>query len=112
MLLQSSGPRRAYQLIADFGEGRTRPKPAIVYRALHFLERMGFIHRIEWLHAYAVCHRPDHSQPAAFLICGCCGGVEEVEPGQSAVQDVARVFGFTINKMVVEAVGVCGKCQS
>ena len=52
LLLEADGPLKAYDLIAAFGEGGEPAKPPTVYRALEFLERLGFAHRIESLNAY------------------------------------------------------------
>jgi Fur family zinc uptake transcriptional regulator len=49
LLLEGDGPLKAYDLIAAFGEGGEPAKPPTVYRALEFLERLGFAHRIESL---------------------------------------------------------------
>ena len=55
LLLESDGPMKAYDLIAAYGEGGEPAKPPTVYRALEFLERLGFAHRIESLNAYVPC---------------------------------------------------------
>ncbi|RYF99039.1 MAG: transcriptional repressor, partial [Caulobacteraceae bacterium] len=69
LMLKAGQPVKAYDLMADFGQGEAGPaKPPTVYRALDFLEAQGLIHRIESLNAYVVC-RLDESHSAAFLIC-------------------------------------------
>ena len=71
LLLASEAPQKAYDLIAAFGESGEPAKPPTVYRALEFLERLGFAHRIESLNAYFPC-RIEGGHTAAFLICDCC----------------------------------------
>src|SRR5437868_5740062 len=78
LLLAAEAPQKAYDLIAAFGEHGAPAKPPTVYRALDFLERLGFAHRIESLNAYVPC-RLEGGHAAAFLICDCCGAAEEFE---------------------------------
>src|SRR4051794_40835295 len=55
LLLSAEGPQKAYDLIAAYGDHGEPAKPPTVYRALDFLERLGFAHRIESLNAYVPC---------------------------------------------------------
>src|SRR5690349_12792813 len=57
LLLQAGHPVKAYDLIAAFGEDGSPAKPPTVYRALEFLSRLGFAHRIESLNAYVACRQ-------------------------------------------------------
>ena len=77
LLLTADGPRKAYDLIAAFGASGEAANPPTVYRALDFLERLGFAHRIESLNAYVPCRLDGAGHRAAFLICECCGAAEE-----------------------------------
>src|SRR5690349_5876216 len=51
LLLDHTGPAKAYDLLADLGSGQGPAKPPTVYRALEFLTRLGLAHRIETLNA-------------------------------------------------------------
>ena len=74
LLLEAHAPLKAYDLIAVFGQTGAPAKPPTVYRALEFLERLGFAHRIESLNAYVPCRLEGEApHSAAFLICDCCG---------------------------------------
>src|SRR5438034_10127423 len=55
LLLGADAPLKAYDLIAAYGADGAAAKPPTVYRALEFLERLGFAHRIESLNAYVPC---------------------------------------------------------
>src|ERR1700760_4358908 len=72
LLLRADGPLKASDLIAAFGADGEPAKPPTVYRALEFLERLGFAHRIESLNAYVPCRLEGESHAAAFLISSCC----------------------------------------
>lgn len=115
LLLGAGQPVKAYDLMAAFGENGA--KPPTVYRALEFLERLGFAHRLQTLNAYVACRRPDPQQPgevhaAAFLICECCGATVEIEPGVSAgVEAVAADHSFALRGLTLEARGLCAACR-
>ena len=113
LLLQAGQPVKAYELIAAFGADGAPAKPPTVYRALGFLERQGFAHRIESLNAYVACRQGPDSHAAAFLICDCCGDAREVEPqGVEALTALASDAGYAIAVVTMEAHGLCGPCAS
>ncbi|MBW3559227.1 MAG: transcriptional repressor [Proteobacteria bacterium] len=110
LLLEAGGPVKAYDLIAAYGQGGA--KPPTVYRALEFLERLGFAHRLESLNAYVACPRSGEVHAAAFLICQCCGATAEIEPEVSAgVEVAAEAHGFELRGLTLEARGLCGACR-
>lgn len=113
LLLQAGHPLKAYDLIAAFGPDRGPAKPPTVYRALEFLERQGFAHRIESLNAYVACRQGPQAHAAAFLICDCCGDAREVEPeGAERLTDLAARAGYAIRVVTMEAHGLCADCAA
>lgn len=117
LLLEGDGPMKAYDLIAAYGQSGEPAKPPTVYRALEFLERLGFAHRIESLNAYVPC-RLDGPKPsewghaAAFLICDCCGAAEEFEPDFTPGRAAAEAKGYAVSTVTLEARGLCPACQT
>ncbi|UTP41552.1 transcriptional repressor [Phenylobacterium sp. LH3H17] len=111
LLLESNAPQKAYDLIAAFGAHGEPAKPPTVYRALEFLERLGFAHRIESLNAYVPCRIDGESHRAAFLICDCCGAAEEFEPDFTAQLAAARTAGYEVASITLEARGRCAACR-
>ena len=111
LLLASGTPVKAYDLIAAYGQEGEAAKPPTVYRALEFLERLGFAHRLESLNAYVACRgEPGHA--AAFLICDCCGATEEFDPEVSAAVDTAATArGYDVGSVTLEAHGRCPACR-
>jgi len=110
LLLGAGQPVKAYDLIAAYGEGGA--KPPTVYRALEFLERLGFAHRLESLNAYVACRRAGEAHTAAFLICECCGATVEIEPEVSAgVDSAAAAHGYALRGLTLEARGLCAACR-
>lgn len=117
MLLNAGQPVKAYDLMAAYEAGAPA-KPPTVYRALDFLEREGFAHRIESLNAFVACRHPlVEGEPAphaaAFLICDCCGATREVEPSLGpALADQARAAGYGLTRLTLEAHGLCADCRA
>jgi Fur family zinc uptake transcriptional regulator len=111
LLLEADGPLKAYDLIAAFGEAGEPAKPPTVYRALEFLERMGFAHRIESLNAYVPCRLDGVSHTAAFLICDCCGAAAEFEPDLAPALVAAGSKGYAVSAVTLEARGRCPACR-
>lgn len=112
LLLEADGPLKAYDLISGFGRNGETAKPPTVYRALEFLERAGFAHRIESLNAFVACRRVDETHSAAFLICDCCGAAVEIDPpGDHAMRLAADQAGYALRSVTVEARGSCSACR-
>ena len=113
LLLAAPGPVKAYDLIGAFGAAGESAKPPTVYRALEFLEKQGFAHRIESLNAFVACRLGDNPHAAAFLICDCCGATREVEPaGSAAFIASADGAGYEVQRLTIEAHGRCEACKS
>jgi len=111
LLLASDAPLKAYDLIAAFGTHGEPAKPPTVYRALEFLERLGFAHRIESLNAYIPC-RIEGAHVAAFLICDCCGEAAEFQPDLQPSLAAAEATGYAVRAITLEARGLCAACQA
>lgn len=113
LLLQAGQPVKAYDLIAAFGASGAPAKPPTVYRALEFLSKQGFAHRIESLNAYIACGGGADGHAAAFLICDCCGVTREIAPtGTAEIERLAGVQGFSLTGLTVEAHGFCPDCRA
>jgi Fur family zinc uptake transcriptional regulator len=110
LLLGADAPLKAYDLIAVFGQAGVPAKPPTVYRALGFLERLGFAHRIESLNAYVPCRLAGEAHAAAFLICDCCGAAEEFEPDFTSQLAAAEARGYKVQTVTLEARGLCPVC--
>lgn len=110
LLLAADAPLKAYDLIAAYGGQGEPAKPPTVYRALEFLERLGFAHRIESLNAYVPC-RIEGGHMAAFLICDCCGEAAEFEPDFGPTLTAARAGGYEVRQVTLEARGLCAGCR-
>ncbi|MEQ6247688.1 transcriptional repressor [Sulfitobacter sp. HNIBRBA3233] len=113
ILLKEHRALGAYDLLAHLARDGLGHQPPVAYRALDFLVKAGFAHKIEALNAYIACAHPGADHAPAFLICRGCHAVAEADtaPAKGRLGDAARAAGFTIERTVVEAEGLCPDCQ-
>lgn len=104
----------AYDLLGQLADEGLGAQPPVAYRALDFLVKAGFAHKIEALNAYIACTHLGDDHAPAFLICRGCNSVAESNTAlaQGRLGDAARAAGFRIERTVIEAQGLCPKCQS
>ena len=103
----------AYELLDRLRGAGLGGQPPVAYRALDFLVENGFAHRIERLGAYIACTRAAEPHPAAFMICRLCRQVAETALLGPAPEIDARAeaAGFVVERIVIEAEGLCARCQ-
>lgn len=89
-------------------------QPPVAYRALDFLVTHGFVHRIEGRNAFVACTRPESAHSPAFLICDGCKLVAELDADRvrSTLGAAAAAVGFSLDRAVVEAQGLCPDCRA
>ena len=113
LLLRAGVPVKAYDLVSAYprpGKGYTAP--ATIYRALDFLASAGLVHRIESLNAFLACRSEEDGHAPGFLICDCCGRVAELDlSADLALVRESSELGFKIERMVLEAHGICVDCR-
>lgn len=101
----------AYDVLSALTRDGLGAQPPIAYRALDFLVKHGFAHKVECLNAFVACSHPGETHAPAFLICRICNAVAEAPAAPSArVFGQARAAGFRIEQTTVEAEGVCATC--
>jgi Fur family zinc uptake transcriptional regulator len=112
ILLREHRAMGAYELLDRLKEAGFGAQPPVAYRALDFLVAGGFVHKIERLNAFVACAHPGAAHSPAFLICRICDAVAEAQaaPARGTLGAAARAAGFTIERTVVEALGVCPAC--
>lgn len=114
LLAKHEGAVGAYDLLAQLKQIDAAAKPATIYRALDFLSKQGFVHKIESINAFVMCHHfGDCDHPVQLLICDQCGHVEEIQSNNFdlALRSMADANGFTISHQIVEAHGNCRACN-
>jgi len=114
ILLQDHRALGAYEILEVLGDEGLGSQPPVVYRALDFLVGHGLAHRIERINAYTACAHPGQTHVPAFLVCRVCRAVAEAETelAQGQLGIAARATGFTIERIVVEAEGLCPDCAA
>ncbi len=112
ILLESHRALGAYEVLEKLAEAGFGNQPPVAYRALDFLVDQGFAHRIRRLNAFAACMHPGEAHSPAFFICRTCDAVAEA-PAEAvccAMEAAAARIGFSVERMNVEALGLCPAC--
>ena len=113
ILLSEHRALGAYDILEILGRDGFASQPPVAYRALDFLVKQGFAHRIERLNAFVACAHPGDDHTPAFLVCRVCDAVAEApsDAASGRLGQAAADAGFTIERAVVEAVGICPNCR-
>ena len=114
ILLQEHRALGAYEVLDRLAADGFGRQPPVAYRALEFLVEHGFAHRIQRLNAFAACAHPGEDHQAVFLICRACNGIAEapLDGPRIAVNKLAAEIGFGIERVSVEALGLCPQCAA
>ncbi|WP_371037115.1 MULTISPECIES: transcriptional repressor [unclassified Rhodosalinus] len=113
LLLAQHRAMGAYEILDVLREEGLGAQPPVAYRALDFLVRHGFAHRVEKLNAFTACAHPGETHSPVFLICRACNTVAEAQAqgATGMLASAARDSGFRVDRAVVEAEGVCARCR-
>ncbi|CAD83554.1 zinc uptake regulation protein [Candidatus Blochmanniella floridana] len=90
-------------------------KPSTIYRALNFLLKQGFIHRIESTNKFMLCQNfLELSHNFIFFICNHCKQVTEqaIKEIEIILQHKAKLTGFNIHNNIIESHGLCLQCTN
>lgn len=114
ILLNKNTAIGAYEILDLLREAGFKNQPPVAYRALDFLVQNGFAHKIEQLNSFIGCTHPGKDHSPAFMICRKCDSVSEEEAltRNFSVSQIASKAGFTVEKAVIEARGLCHSCTS
>ncbi|SEO59338.1 Fur family transcriptional regulator, zinc uptake regulator [Salinihabitans flavidus] len=113
ILLTKHRAMGAYDILSQLAAEGLGSQPPVVYRALDFLTRHGFVHKIERLNAFIACALPGAAHTPAFMICRACHAVAETPTDRPGVGlgAAAQEAGFEIEETVIEAEGLCPTCR-
>lgn len=113
ILLEEHRALGAYDVLQRLSAEGFGNQPPVAYRALEFLVEHGLAHRIRRLNAFAACMHPGEAHAPAFLICGACNTVAETPatPVRAALETAAADLGFRVERVNIEALGLCPACQ-
>lgn len=118
----------AYELLRKIGGERAAAYPPAAYRALEFLQRNGFVHRVRDAKRFVACSRPGEPHDPVLLVCGSCGEVEELQTadmgaiasgisaecggGQASGVGPSESGCFLETAHAIEIVGKCSPCSA
>jgi len=114
ILLEQHRALGAYDILDVLRDEGLGAQPPVAYRALDFLTKHGFAHKIERLNKFIACSDIGEDHTPAFLICRGCDLVAEahLETTKGRLSDAAAAVGFTIERAVLEAEGLCQTCRA
>ena len=114
ILLHKNTAIGAYEILDLLREAGFKNQPPVAYRALDFLVQNGFAHKIAQLNSFIGCTHPGKDHSPAFMICRNSDSVSEEEAltRNFSVSQIASKAGFTVEKAVIEARGLCHSCTS
>ena len=114
ILLESHRAMGAYDVLQRLAEEGFGSQPPVAYRALDFLVEHGLAHRLQRLNAFAACLTPGHDHAPVFLICRSCNRIAETDATQirAASDAAAASAGFRVERMTIEALGLCDRCAT
>ena len=112
ILLEAHKAMGAYEVLERLSADGYGHQPPVAYRALEFLVEHGLAHKVRRLNAFAACMHPGEPHVPAFLICRACNSVAEtpVAAVRAALEAEAGRLGFTVERVNLEAVGLCPAC--
>lgn len=114
VITQNNTPIGAYEIIEKLSSSKSSPKPPTIYRALDFLLKHHFVHRIESLNAYITCNEDHTHGGSQFIICDECKTVEEIHLCHVPKDIDAKIStnGFQMSYWSAEIHGVCQACSA
>ena len=114
ILLEEHRALGAYDVLNRLAADGFGNQPPVAYRALEFLVEQGFAHRIQRLNAFTACAHVGEAHAPAFLICRVCAVVAETAaaPVRDALEGSAAAMGFLVERLTIEALGLCPACRA
>ena len=113
MLLAEHRAHGAYEILDNLRAEGLGSQPPVSYRALEFLVKNGFAHKIERLNAFIACAHLAENHAPVFLICRACDSVAEIytDLARGVLGRAAKTVGFQIERTAVEVEGICTTCH-
>tara|TARA_B100001057_G_C22710341_1_gene895514 strand:- start:710 stop:1171 length:462 start_codon:yes stop_codon:yes gene_type:complete len=112
ILLESHKALGAYEILDKLKSNGFPSQPPVAYRAINFLLKVGFVHKIEKFNTYIACSKPGKSHKPAFLICRKCNLVSETiqKSSNHKIFLEAKNNNFCVENSIIEIIGVCQNC--
>lgn len=114
VLVDRRGPVSAYELLMGLSKRRgKRVSPPTIYRSLDALLKAGLVGRIESRKVFFARSHHQSNEHGVIYSCQLCGRVDEIVDRVilSQVSVDAALLDFTVEREVLEVVGVCGDCR-
>lgn len=112
ILLAEHKAMGAYKVLDTLRQEGLGSQPPVAYRALDFLVKNGFAHKIESMNAFVACSSPSEDHLPSFLICKNCDAVAETRGGpvMRPIKRTVDDIGFQVDSAIIEINGLCINC--
>ena len=111
ILLEAHRAMAAYDILKQLSVEGIGSQPPVVYRALDFLVKYDFVHKIQSYNSYIACSHLAISHIPFFLICRQCKAIaEEIIDAQNIDKIAPQKKGFLPEESVIEICGLCPDC--
>ncbi|MDR2637216.1 MAG: transcriptional repressor [Zoogloeaceae bacterium] len=103
---------KAYDLLEKIKTRRENATPPTIYRALDFLMKQGFAHKVGRNNLFVACRHASHRWPSLFLVCPHCRAVAELQndPLMQTLIATLDEAGFCLDSPEVEISAICPAC--
>ncbi len=114
LILDSSKPITAYELLDKLRQSQANAQPPTVYRALDFLLEHKLIHKLRTINAFYSCICPGDKHAVLFLICdNCSESTEIVEPNlMGQLHQRITKSGYVSDFPLLEVLSTCPSCAA
>ena len=114
LICSSNKPLKAYDLLKQLKIAKHNAEPPTIYRALEFLEKNSFIHKINISNSYFACSHFENKHSCQLFLCSKCHEAKEFcnEEITLKLDQKAQENDFITKKISVEILGICSKCQN
>ena len=113
IIIKYNKPIKAYEVLDELRHvtGKTSHPPT-VYRAIDFLIKNGFIHKLNSINSFVGCFHPKIHKECYFLICKKCNIYQECCDNDLAenIFKTAKQNDFIVSNTTLEIEGHCQDC--
>lgn len=113
LLIKSTAPMGAYQILELLSSDKGKINPPTIYRAIEFWAQHGFIHKIQSMNAYMICCEHQRHVNFCIFVCDDCHMVVELEMNRLPKPITADIENkhWTISGSNTEIHGTCNQCS-
>ncbi len=112
-IIIANTPIKAYDILDELKIDKKGAAPPTVYRALEFLEKHDFVHKINTTNSYIFCeHYAEHASYQIFICKDCHKTYVYCDNRITCdILNLSKEKNFLPQKVAVEVLGICKNCH-